>query len=326
MSRVQDTSETRTGGGRDAASGGATVDNTGGGPPNPRTVGGVSTSAASRCLASPTRRKLETSTEQETTANCMPLIRETLQTTGISPDTCALITASWKPRTHKHYTTYIHKWELFCLEREADPLRSTLAQALQFLTELFPRGFNYNAVDTTRSALSATVAIKDVTEFGTHTLSQRLMRGIFNKRPKFPKYLQMWDVSIVLDYLGSLSPNSSLSLEDLTLKAAMLLALLTGQRCQILHHLETQFVRVQQDAVDIYVNQPLKQSKPARRQPDFELPRFADVSVCIVSVLQEYVNQLEKLREGDRFFMSYRRSHTGVSQDTISRWLRVVLI
>ncbi len=68
----------------------------------------------------------------------------------------------------------------------------------------------------------------------------------------------MWDVCIVLDYLGSLSPNPSLSLKDLTLKAAMLLALLTGQRCQTLHLLETQFVRVQQDDVHIYVNQPLK--------------------------------------------------------------------
>lgn len=58
------------------------------------------------------------------------------------------------------------------------------------------------------------------------------MQGVFVNRPALPRYKQIWDVSVVLQYAKSLSDNTQLSLQDLTLKITMLLALVTGQRCQ----------------------------------------------------------------------------------------------
>ena len=56
------------------------------------------------------------------------------------------------------------------------------------------------------------------------------MKGVFQSRPTFPKYTEIWDVNDVLSYLKTLSPVAELSLKDLTYKVTMML--LSGQRIQ----------------------------------------------------------------------------------------------
>jgi len=57
------------------------------------------------------------------------------------------------------------------------------------------------------------------------------------KKPSLPRYASVWDVNIVLKYLKQIS-NDEMSLKDITLKLTMLLAVLTGQRCQTIHLLD----------------------------------------------------------------------------------------
>ena len=62
---------------------------------------------------------------------------------------------------------------------------------------------------------------------GSHSFISRLMKGIFNLRPPCPRYVQMWDVSVVLRYLKYLLPAPLLSMRNLTLKLVMLMALVS---------------------------------------------------------------------------------------------------
>ena len=55
------------------------------------------------------------------------------------------------------------------------------------------------------------------------------MKGIFQEKPPRPKYTKLWDVSIVLSYLQSLSPVDKLSLKELTLKLLVLILLVSAQ-------------------------------------------------------------------------------------------------
>ena len=64
------------------------------------------------------------------------------------------------------------------------------------------------------------------------------MRGVFNLRPPIPRYEEIWDVRIVLNYLRQLSPAKDLPLKSLTLKVCMLVALVSGQRVQTLKKTE----------------------------------------------------------------------------------------
>ena len=63
-----------------------------------------------------------------------------------------------------------------------------------------------------------------------HPLVSRLRKGIFQEKPPRPKYTEIWDASIVLIYLESLSPADTLSLKELTLKLVVLILLVSGQR------------------------------------------------------------------------------------------------
>ena len=57
------------------------------------------------------------------------------------------------------------------------------------------------------------------------------MKGIFNLRPAAPKYLKIWDVSVLLKYFKiSLSLAPLLSLKKLTLKLVMIMAIIKASR------------------------------------------------------------------------------------------------
>ena len=60
---------------------------------------------------------------------------------------------------------------------------------------------------------------------GQHPLVSRLMKGVYNLRPPWPKYSKTWDVGIVLRYLRSMELNDKLTLKVLSLKLALLFAL-----------------------------------------------------------------------------------------------------
>lgn len=57
----------------------------------------------------------------------------------------------------------------------------------------------------------------------------------------FPKYSITWDPGSVLDYLASLYPLKSVTLEMLTIKLATLLALSTAQGLQTLSKIKQQY-------------------------------------------------------------------------------------
>lgn len=85
---------------------------------------------------------------------------------------------------------------------------------------------------------------------------------MFNLRPPKPRYEEIWDVHIVLDYLRKLSPARSLPLKCLTLKVLMLIALVSGQRTQTLQKLRIDKMSIKADYINFHVEDLLKQSRP----------------------------------------------------------------
>ena len=102
--------------------------------------------------------------------------------------------------------------------------------------------------DTARSALSIVILLPDGGSFGYHPLVIRFMKGVFETRPSLPRYRDIWDVSLVLDYLQTLFPLKQLNLRDITLKTVMLVTLLSGQRCQTVYALTVSGMRNSDDS------------------------------------------------------------------------------
>ena len=124
--------------------------------------------------------------------------------------------------------------------------------------------WTYSAINTARSALSTLILLPGGITFGTHPLVTRFVKGTFTARPALPRYKEIWDVSVVLEYLKKFYPHETLSLKDITYKTVMLVALSSGQRCQTSHALIISGMKQTTDIITFEINKLLKTSKPGK--------------------------------------------------------------
>lgn len=250
-------------------------------------------------------------------------IREALKSRGVPQKACELILGSWRKSTKKQYNTYIDKWISFC-GNNVDPFRPNINWVLKFLTQLYDKGLTYRSICLARSAISAFVKIcggKNINESEELT---RFLKGVFIARPALPKYNAVWDVSKVLTLLKTVD-ESNLFL--LSCKLSILFLLLSAQRCQTLHLINKEDVTVEKDRVIIYPNHLLKQSKPGHHQNLIVLHAYKkDRKLCIVRIFSEYLRRTEALRTGEKLLISSIKPHKPVSKDTVSRWVKFIML
>ena len=87
---------------------------------------------------------------------------------------------------------------------------------------------------------------------------------------------------------GNLLPEN-LSLQLLTLKTTMLLALLSGQRCQTIHALDVSHMTLTDENCIFYIQKLLKTPRPGKHLGRLEFRNSEeDKKLCIVTVLKEY--------------------------------------
>ena len=72
---------------------------------------------------------------------------------------------------------------------------------IDYLTSFFEDGLKYNTTGVHRSAISAYHEKGDDMPVGQHPLVTSLMAGIFNSRPPQPRYIFVWDVQVVLNFI-----------------------------------------------------------------------------------------------------------------------------
>lgn len=180
--------------------------------------------------------------------------------------------------------------------------------------------------------MSSFIKINDSSEtFGNLPSVKRFIKGVFGKRPYFPlkDKVSTWDTTVVLKFLESWYPNEDLNLKELTLKLTMLLALLSGQRCQTIHSLNTKNMKLSKDKCIFYVFDLLKHSKRGSHQEPIQFLAFPDnPAICILRVLTEYVNRTNKLKADNgetKLLISHQKPHKAVSKDTVCRWIKEVL-
>ncbi len=243
---------------------------------------------------------------------------------NISTTAKEVIMASWREGTKKQYCTYLTKWKQFCDERNINWLDAEVEQGIDFLAYLFEQKLSYSAINSARSALSALLTPKDGMAFGEHRLVCRFLKGVFEIKPSLPKYMEIWDVEQVLTYLRSL--NFELSLKQLTHKLVMLLAILTGQRCQTLHKLDLKLMQRLPEKFIFTIGAKLKHTRPGTHQKPIELLSYTDKDLCVVHHLEEYIRRTATIRKDkSQLLISYIKPHNPVSKDTIARWVKGVL-
>lgn len=150
------------------------------------------------------------------------------------------------------------------------------------------------------------------------------MKGVFESRPQLPRYQDIWDVGLVLQYIQQLP--DELTLLDLTMKLCVLFLLVTMQRCQTLHLVKLSDIKFNNNGLTILTNHLLKQSKPGNHLPNIQIESYLDKKLCVITVLQEYLRRTQNLRgETNELLISSQKPHKQVARDTVSRWVKTFL-
>lgn len=148
------------------------------------------------------------------------------------------------------------------------------------------------------------------------------MKGVFEKRPALPKYSDTWEVDQVLDYFNDLP--DELDLKELTIKLVLMLAILSGQRCQTIHMFNINDMKLTDEKCIFYINALIKQSRPGKHVPPIELSSFLENrKLCVVTTLQLYLEKTKNIRKAEnQLFISFSKPYKAVSKDTLARWIK----
>lgn len=233
--------------------------------------------------------------------------------------------ASLAPSTIQQYTRPLRSWWTFCQSRQTDPFSPKAEEVLSFLAQELVHVGSYSALNTSRSAVSLVSA----NEIGDHPLVRRFCKGAGVLKPPRPKYDFIWDPAPVITKLGTWFPHQDLSLELLTKKLVLLLALCSGQRCQTLAAIKVSQISISADQAWIRITDRIKTSATGRPQPLLSFSRFKDhENLCIINLISDYLTRTASLRSGncDALFISMKKPYNPVGSQTIGRWIRSVLV
>ena len=156
---------------------------------------------------------------------------------------------------------------------------------------------------------------------------KRLFKFFFQVRPLKARYLTFWPVDKVLDVLKTWYPLENLSLRQLTLKTAALIALSSSDRGQTLHLAKLCNMLIEKDCIKFVIKERTKSTRKVLRPTIItcisckDLPEL-DVAKC-VSV---YIEKFSQYRPDnvENLFLSWKTKRA-VSRQTIARWLKIVL-
>ena len=257
----------------------------------------------------------------------MSFVRESYKDRGLKDETIELLMNSWRKKTKLQYNVYLKRWFEFSRESIENPLRPTLHDGMEFLTYLFSQGYSHGQISRARSAISVLIDKVNDISFGRHPLVKRLMKGIFEARPIFPKYRTVWSVNIVFNYFRTLDHPKNLSMGLLGKKLALLMCLIAGgQRCQTLHAIDIRDIKFVEDKCVIPIYEKLKQTKPGVHMKPMEFKLFtSDPKLCVINNLKVYLDKTESVRKDTQLFISYYKPNRSVSKDTIGRWCKYIM-
>lgn len=230
--------------------------------------------------------------------------------------------ASITDSTVKQYNVGLRLWWCFCKINKLNIFSATVPEILKFLTVQFKKGVSYSSLNSYRASLTQILGPVFISDFRI----QRFFKGVQNLRPSCPRYSQTWDPAIVLSFVRNMS-KSTLSLQDLTQKLAVLIALATGQRIQTLANIEISNIVQIGEKIEIKVPNRLKTTKIGRVQPTLILPFYdEDEQICPARTLLLYLDKTKNLRGNcNLLFITYNRPFHAASCQTISRWLKDIL-
>ena len=140
-----------------------------------------------------------------------------------------------------------------------------------------------------------------------------------------PKYTEVWDIAVVINYVLRLLPNSELTLKELSLKLVILMAVTNADRASDIKSLDISTLSYSPEGATFKHKHPKKISRPGYTPDSFYAAYAANQNICVVRTIKDYVQRTADIRVSNRLVISYIRPHKEVCTSTILRWILEVL-
>ncbi|XP_048003050.1 uncharacterized protein LOC125239479 [Leguminivora glycinivorella] len=254
---------------------------------------------------------------------CRDAISKAFSRRGVPTEAIPLTLASLSENTIKQYNVSLKLWWEFCNVHSIEVLEPSITSILTFLTGEFNKGCSYGTLNSHRSALALLLP-----NVSSDERVKRLLKGVFRLKPSLPKYNNTWDPQVVLDLVSTWYPNTELTLEKLTKKLAILLAICTAHRVQTFSLIKIENIHITENLIKISIPDLIKTSAPGREQPLLNIPYFREnLSICPALTLKDYILVTQNKRAGNQgtLLLTYKAPHRAATSQTVGRWIRQVL-
>ena len=198
----------------------------------------------------------------------------------------------------------------------------------EFLLFLFKKGYVATSLNVARNAISFFLSY--CMDFATDSGILRLFKYFYRMKPSKPKYLTYWPIAKLLNFLAEWHPIHCLSLKQLTLKTAALIALSSSDRGQTIQLLNIENTHLSEEAVTF---ERLKTTKRNSRPHEVKCLTSDTPSLNVCDYVMAYMNRTIAFREKSvskglgnptQLFLSWS-THRPVTKATIASWLTTTL-
>lgn len=209
---------------------------------------------------------------------------------------------------------------MFSQKHNWEPWQFQLDRVIKFLDEKHQQGKSFSTLNSYQSALVLVFHFADTDK----KFLKRYLKGIYNINPSKPRYKETWDPAPVLTYLSKLHPLSELSMENLIIKLATLLALITAHRVQI----RLTYIKKLEDRIEIKIPDKIKTSGRGSFQPLLVIPYFTEKPMlCLASTIEYYIQVTadSRSKDMDQLILTHKKPIHPASTQRISKWIKAAL-
>ncbi|XP_071084229.1 uncharacterized protein [Haliotis cracherodii] len=292
----------------------------------------------------PSQQIASSNTRQISSARLVRL-KKALSAKGYSARAAKAITLAHRPSTRSLYDDKWVSFETFCKAKGQDPTTASPQFLAEYLLHLrTQRHLKGSTITTYLVALNSVLAVPDNRKITKIPELQALLRSFRLEDQKTKFRPPAWDLNVVLRGLRGppFEPLNASSFYDLTKKTMFLLALATAARVSELHAIDITRVRFEHGThgtvhLGLCWDFIAKNQLPGQPDRSFTIPPIStivgsedegELLLCPVRALRIFIRR-SKTRRGSRkrlFIPVSTTSTTEVSRNTISLWLRAVIL
>jgi hypothetical protein len=156
--------------------------------------------------------------------------RARYQNKGFSEKSINLLLSTMETNSTKTVSSNLRVWLSWCRTNTVDPIVCNLNHICEFFADMLKEGKSYNTISGYRSAISEIHDHVEGVPIGQHPDISKAILAIFRENPPNLPLNNLMDISPSLTYITSLGDNLLMTIRDLTIKTAFLVALVSASR------------------------------------------------------------------------------------------------